>query len=196
MVRHVSDGGGHPVALNPVGALDDMPFDELLAMLLRQFKRLLAARGIDLSDSELKALANAVAASTPSPHAQSVRAALADIIAESENVLKHWNLTFAESLATGMDAIPGWETTAEFLEIANEKSNAELRISAGAALAVALGDLRYARYLLDVTGHDAGAWDVDAVIARRVLLFASGVAGGADGWLAQVNAWLKAQGVA
>ncbi len=178
---------------DPAGALDEMPLDELLALLLRQFKRLLAARAVNLSDSELKALAQAVAHSTLSIHADSVRTALAAIIAESETVLRRWNLTFAESLATGMDAIPGWETTAEFLEIADAKSNAELRIAAGAALAVMLSDLRCAPYLLDVIGHDAGAWDVDAVIARRALLFASGIDGGADDWLEQVRAWLKAR---
>ncbi|MFN8449948.1 MAG: hypothetical protein U0521_15520 [Anaerolineae bacterium] len=51
-----------------------------------------------------------------------LRRALADLIAESEQVLAGWNLTFRQSLDTEIDAIPGWTSTAEFLEIANEKS--------------------------------------------------------------------------
>lgn len=178
---------------NPVNALEQAPFDELLTILLRQFKCLLAARGVDLSDAELTTLAQSVAARRDlSPDraekAAAIRAALVEIVQESEQVLARWTLTFNDSLATGMDAVPGWETTAEFLEIANEKSNAEIRIAAGSGLLGALGDLRYADYLLHLA---AGDYDADTAIARQVLAFVSDTDRTQPGWLDQVRAWLK-----
>lgn len=150
------------------------PLDDLLAILLRQLRRPLAAHGIDLSDADAEALARDIAArQAAGERIDALRRALADLIAESEQALAGWNLTFRQSLDTEIDAIPGWTTTAEFLEIANEKANAELRISTGAALLTALGDPRYAADLLWLV--ERGDDDLDAVIARRVLLFTSGI---------------------
>ncbi|NWG17676.1 MAG: hypothetical protein HXY41_13700 [Chloroflexi bacterium] len=166
------------------------PFETLVAVLLKQFKRPLAAQGLDLTDAAAQAIARDVTARRdPGEMAQAVVTALAAGIAESETVLARWGLSFRESLATGMDAVPGWNSTAEFLEIANEKANAEIRIGAGAALLAALGDLRYTRCLFDLIEHDPE--EVEAVIARRVLLFISGVDGETPDWLEQARAWVQ-----
>ena len=98
--------------------------------------------------------------------------ALVALVAESEGVLAGWSLTFEQALDTEMGDVPGWESTAEFLEIANEKANAELRISTGSILVAALGDARYAARLRFLASRED---DLDGVIARRVL-----VLGGAE----------------
>jgi hypothetical protein len=168
------------------------PLADVLAVLLLQFKRLLAARDISLTDAELRLLAadmaNRVA---PGARAAAVCAALVEIVEESLIVLAGWNLTFAQSLATEMNAMPGWETTAEFLELANEKANAELRIAAGATLAAALGDLRHADLLLALIAHDPD--EIEAAAARRVLALLSGVDASAPGWAEKVRAWLDSR---
>jgi hypothetical protein len=166
------------------------PFETLVAVLLKQFRRPLAAQGLDLSDADAQAIArDAAARRAPGEPAQAAVAALAAIIAESEGVLAGWGLSFRESLAAGMDAIPGWHSTAEFLEIANQKTNAEIRIGAGAALLAALGDQRHIPYLFDLVEHDPD--EVEAIIARRVLLFLSGLDDGAPDWLARARAWVE-----
>jgi hypothetical protein len=72
-----------------------------------------------------------------------------------------------------MGDMPGWETTAEFLDIANEKSNAELRISAGSALILVLGDDRYKDYLTFLVENPA-LDDVSAIMAKRIFDFIGG----------------------
>ncbi len=168
------------------------PLEDLLAILLRQFKRPLETLDVTLSSTEAQTLASAIAQQEPaSEKAVEVRKALVTLVQESEAVLAGWNLTFQAALETGMEDMPGWETTAEFLEIANTKSNAEIRIATGATLVAALGDFRFGELLLYLAGHDET--DVDSVVARRVLLFASGVDPAAPDWAAQVRAWLDAQ---
>jgi len=174
---------------DPLAAYNRAPPGDLLAILLRQYRRPLAAHGIDLTDAEAEAIAHALAQrSDPGDKVTALRAVLSDLLAESEQVLAGWNLTFQQSLDTEMSAIPGWESTAEFLEIANAKANAELRISTGAALLLALGDRSHAAELLFLV--ERGADDLDAVIAQRVLLFASGVSAAAPDWLDQLRAWV------
>ncbi len=174
---------------DPLAAYQNAPLGDLLAILLRQFRRPLKGQGVDLMDAEAEALAHDLAAHNPlSDKAQAIRAALVSLIAESEAVLARWKLTFQQSLDTEMKDIPGWESTAEFLEIANEKANAELRISTGASLLAALGDLRYANDLLFLV--ERGEDDLDAVIAKRVLLFAGEINASDPHWLDQVRAWV------
>jgi hypothetical protein len=174
---------------DPLAAYQNAPLSDLLAILLRQFRRPLKGHGVELSDAEAEALAHDLAAHKPlSAKAQAIRAALGDLVTESETVLARWNLTFQQSLDTEMKDIPGWESTAEFLEIANEKTNAELRISTGASLLVSLGVLRYAPDLLFLV--ERGEDDLDAVIARRVLLFASEISPNDPHWLDQLRAWV------
>ncbi len=156
-------------------AFEDAPFTELLAILLRQLRRPLASQGVTISDADADALAQAIAArAEPDSTVEAIHAALLALVADSEAVLAQWNLTFAQSLDAQMNDIPGWESTAEFLDIANEKANAELRISTGAALLVALGDPRYVPLLrlLVERASDGNVADPDDIIARRVLAFA------------------------
>ncbi len=152
-------------------AFEDAPFADLLAILLRQLRRPLVDHGATLTDPEADALAQAICArAEPDSTAEAVHAALIALVAESEAVLAQWHLTFAQSLDAQMNDIPGWESTAEFLDVANQKANAELRISTGAALLAALGDQRYVPLLhLLVERND----DPDGIIARRVLVFAN-----------------------
>lgn len=147
--------------------------DMLLLILLRQFKRLLQERGVTLTETEMQTIAQAAAEHRlASEQITAVRTAIIEIVEESLSVLQGWDLTYAQSLATSMDAMPGWETTADFLELANEKGNAELRISTGSALLAGLGDPRYLAYLRACAKHGADdPEDVDAVIAQKVLDF-------------------------
>jgi len=172
-------------------------FDKLVIILLRQFKRPLETHDVTLSNPQITQIGEDAAANRPpNADAQSVRAALLEVIAESERVLAAWDLTFAQSLRTEMTHMPGWETTADFLDVANEKINAEVRISAGAALLTILGDPRHAPYLLQAIDHDlatAGRLDVDAMIAKRALLHAATIPAEADDWLDQARNWVTQQ---
>ncbi len=175
-------------------------FDKLVAILLRQFKRLFAQRGVELTEAEIQHIGKQAAnRKLLSGKTQPVLVALRDIIEESVGVLKQWDLTFAKSLSTEMTDISGWESTADFLQIANEKGNAEIRITAGSSLAVILGEPRHAVFLLQAVDHDLkadGQLDVDAIIAKRALLYASRVDVEASDWRDQVAAWVKTAGSA
>lgn len=170
-------------------------FDKLVAILLRQFRRLLAEKDIDLTEADIRQMGEQVANRAPlDPRTPAITEALSELVQESVGALAQWNLTFAESLATSMTDMSNWQTTADFLEVANEKINAEVRISAGVSLMVALGDYRYAAVLLQAIDHDLkteGRLDVDAVIAKRALLFAAGLSTDADDWRGKLQAWLE-----
>lgn len=172
-------------------------FDKLVLILLRQFKRLLEERGVELTDAQMRKIAqDAADRRTLGEHVAAIRAALNTIITESVGVLTRWKLTFAQSLKTAMTDIPGWHSTADFLQIANEKTNAEMRITAGSALLTVLGDSRHAAYLLDAIDHDLnthGELDVDAIIAQRALLHAADINPDADDWRTRAGAWVRAQ---
>jgi len=151
-------------------AYETAPLHDLLAVLLRQYRRPLASRGVTLTDAEAAALAAALVTRGTHPQADAVRDALVALVGESEAVLARYGLTFPASLTVDMASLGGWETTAEFLEIANEKANAELRLSTGAVLLVALGGTAdEARYRDWLTTLAADPQDLDGVIARRVL---------------------------
>lgn len=168
------------------------PLVDVLALLLRQFRRPLAAHDVVLSDADAGRLAEAIVAGAASgDKAAEVRTVLVALVGESERVLRGWGLSFEQAMDTGMDRMPGWHTTAEFLDMANEKSNAEIRIAVGAALVAALGDLRYASYLLFLARRPGA--DVDAAVARRVLAHLSGVPLDAPDWEPRVRAWLDAR---
>lgn len=170
---------------------ESWPLEHLIATLLRQFKRPLAAQGVTLTDADAQAVARAVTTDAPDERLAAVTPALAAVIAESETVLRQWGLTFRQSLQTGVDALPGWHSTADFLALAEAKTNAEIRIGAGAALLAALDDLRYAGYLFDQL--EAAPDEVESILARRALLFRSGLQADAPDWLAQARAWAEGQ---
>ncbi|NWF70182.1 MAG: carboxypeptidase M32 [Chloroflexi bacterium] len=164
------------------------PYEELFAVLLRQLKRPLKTHGFDLNDDDAAQLAGAVTQHRPDTRRAPLLAGLTAVIAESEGVLKQWGLSFQQALDVKMDAMPGWETTAEFLELANEKSNAELRIVIAAAWALLLDERRWLPYLLYLA---AGHYDDETVIARRALACASGSEPSNADWFAQIRLWAQ-----
>lgn len=171
----------------PDDSLQDMPLTILLPDLMKQFNKptLLGARDVTLTKAQMDAVANAITEKKALPDTVSaINNALADIIRESETELQdRFSLDFATALrTTDISAVADWESTADFLEIANHKSNAELRISAGASLMAFLGDGRFGHHLLTVIDVDAGVNDVDALIARRALSQFAGIAHDADNW--------------
>ncbi|MBK9122017.1 MAG: hypothetical protein IPM16_02705 [Chloroflexi bacterium] len=173
--------------------------EELILILMRQFKRLLAERGADLNDAQMRDLAQAVAdnrGGSTDDTLSTIRNALNRVTAESEALLAGWGLTYTESLKTSMEDMPGWDTTADFLSLANEKVNAELRISAGSALRLLLGESEALRNVLTTATHGAGdPEDVDAVIALRAMAHFFGAdATDSKGVLEASEAWLTANG--
>jgi hypothetical protein len=169
--------------------LHNAPLHDLLVILLRQYTRLLAERTFDLTENSIQMIADDIAKSNPpGEHALALRGVLVDLVEESIAVLANWKLTFPQSLKTEMGDMPGWETTAEFLDIANEKGNAELRIASASTLVAALGNLRFAPYLLATIAHDPD--EIEAVVARRVLSQASGIAADSPDWQARLEIWI------
>lgn len=156
-----------------LAAYRNAPFAELMTVLLRQLRRPLAAHGLDLTDADCERIGGEIArCERMTESGEKLRAALNAVIDESAGVLGKWGLTFETSLKTGADTLPGWETTAEFLELASDKANAELRFSTGAALLSASGDPRYLPTLQFLASGEAGEYsDVEQVIAWRVLRF-------------------------
>lgn len=181
---------------NPSEQLLSLPVDGLVLELLKQFQRLLADRDVPLTVTEMKEISERAANYEPLPEkVAAIQAAMVKIVQESQNVLtERFGFTFPQSLATDMSTIGGWETTAEFLEIANHKSNAELRISAGSSLLALLGDDRYTEPLFAVVAADDGEGDVDATIARRALTHYARVEPTAPDWVEQVRAKLASTG--
>ncbi len=159
------------------------PFEDLIGVLLRQLRRPLATHGVKLTDTQAVQLARDwVAQQQPQPD---LVAALRAITAESMALLNTMNLTFQQSLQTDMNALGGWETTAEFLERANEKANAELRITLASALTYLFG--QDADVLPDLLFIAAGEYDEETVIVRRVLAHVSGIPLDTPDWLTQVR---------
>lgn len=178
---------------NPAEKLRDAPIADLIVVLLKQYRRLLNEREIQLTTAAMDAIAQTAATKQPlSEQGDAVRDAIAVMVTESIGVLqRRFDLTFEQSLKTDMDNIGGWETTGEFLEIANHKSNAELRISSGATLLMFLGDKRYSDALFTVIEVDGGVNDVDAMFAKRALSFIADVDFDTEDWEAQVHEGLK-----
>ncbi|NOG48943.1 MAG: hypothetical protein HND48_05395 [Chloroflexi bacterium] len=95
-----------------------------------------------------------------------------------------------------MEEMLGGDTTADFLSLANEKVNAELRISAGSALRLLFGESAALRDVLTTAKHGADdPEDVDAVIAVRALAYyLDADAADSDGVLEAADAWFGANG--
>ncbi|MBL8130909.1 MAG: hypothetical protein JNL42_03555 [Anaerolineae bacterium] len=170
------------------------PLAELLTVLLRQLRRPLAAQGAVLSDADCEEVAGRITRREvrDAEADAALTAALIRVVEESRGALAAWGLTFEQSMITEIGDLPNWNTTGEFLEVAAEKTNAELRISAGSAVLAALGDVRYSDLLLFLAAGEGGeAADVEAIIARRMLGFACGVADDAPDGLEQLRACIE-----
>jgi hypothetical protein len=180
----ITKGQDMPPA-NPAQKLRTAPFEDLVVMLLKQFQRLMRDRGTNTTSDDLNNIGKA--ASIKSDDYPSITddicQHLETFVQESiEELQRRFGWTFAQSLAEDMSTITNWETTSDFIDIANNKSNAELRISAGATLLVMLEQDDYAPYLLDVIDADKGAQDVDAMLAMRALAHLDNSDMSAKGW--------------
>ncbi|QPC82913.1 hypothetical protein G4Y79_00645 [Phototrophicus methaneseepsis] len=174
---------------NPAEKLLHAPLADLVELLIKQFKRLLTERGLTLTTAQISQIGQQAADKAPLPtKIDTLPGLIGEMVAESEAELQsRFQMGFAQSLATDMDVIGGWETTSEFLELANHKSNAELRISAGSTLLAFLGDTSRLHNLFSVIDADGGAMDVDAALARRALCHVAEVDPLSNDWLAQVK---------
>lgn len=183
---------------NAENKLMKAPFADIVTILLTQFKRLLDERGLSLTKAQINGLGTSAERKQFHDIEQSntIRALLIELLEESLAILRdQFGFTFAQSIQADMSDVAGWETTADFLERANQKSNAELRISAGASLLVALGDMRYSDILLTVIAVDAGAKDIDATLAIRVLSHMTGIPLDTEisDWRSAYAIWRQAQ---
>lgn len=179
---------------SPAEGLSRAPLSEIIFILLQHFRDPLADAGLSLGADDARELAVAIAAGQGHAKANSVMQAVAARVDGHVDALQmRWQVDFAASLRADMTAIGPWRSTAEFLELANDKAEAETDIALGSALLVAGGRREYALYLLDAHAHDAGAGDIDAAIARRILLHVSGVDGSRADWQAQLRRWLDDQ---
>lgn len=177
---------------NPAEQLKTVPLTLLLPDLLSQFNKptLLGQRGVTLTKIEMDAIAGALQEGTLLPETVAkIIPALQVIVQESISLLDaEFGLSFRQALeTTDISEVAQWETTADFLEIANIKSNAELRISAGTSVLAFLGDVTLADYLLIVIAIDEGVNDVDAMIAKRALSTYAKIDIDAEDWLEKVK---------
>lgn len=178
---------------NPAEKLKQAPLEDLAGLLMKQFQRLLAERGLPLTTAQIGDIGERIAYSQPlPPELTDLSTHLCELVAESVHELQtRFGMSFDKALHTQMDAIGGWETTGEFIDLANHKSNAELRISAGSTLLVMLGDAVYVPYLLSVIDADQGVMDVDAALAQRALCHLTGTHPEDADWLASVQTRLN-----
>lgn len=167
--------------------------DALTLILLRQFKRLFVERGVNLTDADMQSIGEQAMNRVLSPQSALITA-LNQIIGESLTVLSGWGFSFGQSLATDMNDLTHlWQTTADFLSLANEKGNAEIRISAGSSLLTLLGDFSHVDKLITAIQHDMdtiGMLDVDAMLCKRALCHVAHIASDDAGWLYQAQIWV------
>lgn len=140
------------------------PLNDLIALLLRQLRRPLEAVGVAVADADADAVATALLSGQAE---MTLLDGLRGLIADGQSVLAGFGLeSFQEAIETPMDRVRGWETTADFLHIAAEKTNAETKIAAAIILLVASGDRVY---LADFQAIAARATDEpDVLIAKRL----------------------------
>ncbi|MCY3778978.1 MAG: hypothetical protein OXG78_01595 [Chloroflexi bacterium] len=158
--------------------LNSLPFDALLLMLLDYFRPALEWQAVSLSADEARGIAAALAEGRRCRSASPLVAAVAEMVETQLRLLRdRWGLDLAGALRADMSDIGPWTTTAEYIEVANIKTEAETQIVLGAALLAAAGRREYADYLIDAVECADGDSDVDAAIARRVLLELRGIDG-------------------
>lgn len=152
------------------------PLVEVVNLLLRQCAPWLEAAGKSLDVAQCRDLAIELA----SDDATAAAAPLIDnlkalVDSDLTQVLELWRSSFREFLAMDVADIGDWQSTADLLDLANDKAELEQRIVILSALLVICGKREYGAYLLEVIEFDDGVMDLDAVIARRALMTISGV---------------------
>ncbi len=168
------------------------PLQEILHLLLRQLDGALTRRDPSLGARPSRDLIAALEAGQTPASVNALAAVLIRIVEDNLKIL-HDRLSadFAGSLAADIAQLTGWESTADFLAIADEKAQAEQEIAIASALLLACGRIEYASYLIEVIEDDAGALDVDAVIARRMLLHVGAIDDADADAPSQARAWLR-----
>lgn len=170
------------------------PFDEILHLLLGQLDNALTGRDPSLGANPSSDLIAALEAGETPESVKDLAAALIRIVEDNIKTLRErFSVDFASSLAADITQVAAWESTADFLSIANEKAGAEQAIVIASALLVACGKSEYASYLIDAIEADAGALDVDAVIARRILRHVGAIDSVNTDAPSQAGAWLLDQ---
>lgn len=155
---------------SPAAHLSTAPLDELISILFQQFKKPFVEHNLDTSPEVLQRIIEAATEHQSLPETDAMRALLHKIIHESEDTLRNdFGFTFAESLGKTMNDVTGWESTADFIEKANIKSTAELRISTASLLLAFMGDTSFVPHIRTILQDDAEAEDVDGVLAKRAL---------------------------
>ncbi|MDE2638546.1 MAG: hypothetical protein OXI30_19435 [Chloroflexota bacterium] len=172
--------------------LSRAPLTEIIFILLQHFRPVLTEADLILGADEARELAGAIAAGRPHVKSEAVTRTIAERVESRLDALQsRWGLGFTASLRADMAAIGPWSSTAEFLALANDKAEAETDIALGASLLLAVGRRGYGRYLLETLEHDDGALDIEAAIARRILLHVSGIDGARENGLARLRRWLE-----
>jgi hypothetical protein len=155
---------------SPAAHLSTAPLDELISILFQQFKKPFVEHNIDTSPEVLQRITEAAADHQSLPETDGMRALLHKIIHESEDTLHNdFGFSFASSLGKTMNDVTGWVSTAEFIDKANIKSTAELRISTASLLLAFMGDASFTHHIRAILADDAEAEDVDGVLAMRAL---------------------------
>ncbi len=174
--------------------LAQAPLQEILHLLFRQLDGALTRREPSLGAKPSRDLIAALAAGETPESVKDLAAALISIVEDNLKTLRdRLSVDFAGSLAADITQVADWQSTADFLSIANEKAGAEQAIMIASALLVACGKSQYASYLIEVIEDDAGALDVDAVIARRILLHVGAIDSVNKDTPSQARAWLLNQ---
>lgn len=145
------------------------PLVDIVAFLLKQLRRPLLAHGLPPSDGEERGWAQRLIDGDNTDTALlPLRVALTGVLQESEDQLAQWGMTFAQSLATPMVEMSGWESTAEFLELATLKSNAELRIASASLVLIWLDAPRCRPYVELIALHPHYD-ELNSIVAQRIL---------------------------
>ena len=145
-----------------------------------------------LSVAQCRDFADALVSDAATSAATRIRDSLRIMVDEDLIQLqKRWRVSFREFLAADASDIGEWQSTADLLDLANDKAELENRIVIGSALLVIGGEPDYAAYLLDVIEVDDGVMDVDAVTAKRALLSITGIEIPSSDWLTQVRDRLR-----
>ncbi|MCY4072669.1 MAG: hypothetical protein OXG60_15350 [Chloroflexi bacterium] len=174
--------------------LAQAPLQEILHLLLRQLDGALTGRDPSLGTHPSRDLIAALEAGETPENVKDLAAVLMALVEDNLKILRHrLSVDFAGSLAADITQLTGWESTADFLSIADEKAQAEQAIVIASALLLACGRSEYASYLIEVIEDDAGALDVDAVIARRMLLHVGAIDSADADAPSQARAWLRDQ---
>ncbi len=174
--------------------LAQAPLQEILDLLFRQLEGALTRRDQSLGAKPSRDLIAALAAGETPGSVNALAVVLISIVEDKLKMLRDLlSVDFAGSLAADITQGADWESTADLLSIANEKAGAEQAILIASALLVACGKSEYASYLIDAIEADAGALDVDAVIARRILLHVGAIDSINADTPAQARAWLLDQ---